>query len=177
MLHVFSNCSLALDRYKWRHDSILKLVSNKIGRNIGESGIEVYVDLEVSNFKCTSDLFGSLRPDLVVISGKEVTVVELTVCFDTNTDKSRSYKQTRYANLRDDLLIECDVFHMVYLEFTTLGFISKVSCVEFHKLLKKLNVNEDRTISKCMETAIRATYFIFCRRNKEWTNPELLNFY
>ena len=106
-----------------------------------------------------------------------MSVIELTVCFETNTDKSREYKQNRYKNLEDDLIIASDQFEVIYLEVTTLGFISKRSYVPFNILLKKLGINENRTFTKCMETSIRATYFIFCRRNKEWTDPELLNFY
>ena len=104
-------------------------------------------------------------------------VIELTVCFDTNTKKSREYKVTRYKNLKDELLIDCDEFEIIYVEFTTLGFISKESFKQFSKLLKALGIYQDRTIIKCMETAIRATYYVFCRRNKSWPNPELLNFY
>ena len=177
MLHVFSNCSLSLERYKWRHDSVLMLIAKKISRHIGDTGIELYVDCEGSNFRCTSDLFEALRPDIVLIINRKVIVIELTVCFETNTNKSRTYKQTRYANLKDDLLIECEEFEILYLEFTTLGFISKSSYTPFNALLKQLGVNEDRTVVKSMENSIRATYFIFCRRNKEWTNPDLLNFY
>ena len=90
---------------------------------------------------------------------------------------ARENKQTRYKNLKDQILVACEEFEVIYLEFTTLGFISKDSFDPFNKLLKKLGVNENRTLVKCMEIVIRATYFIFCRRNKEWTNPELLNFY
>ena len=177
MLHVFSNCSKNLNRYKWRHDSILMLIANKLSRSTIEAAVEVYVDCEEAKFRCTSDLFHSLRPDAVIIIDGKMTVIELTVCFETNTDKSRDYKQRRYKNLQDDLIIECDHFEIIYLEFTTLGFISKVSYVPFSNLLKKIGINENRTLVKCMETAIRATYYIFCRRNKEWTDPELLNFY
>ena len=177
MLHVFSNCTKYLDRYTWRHDSILKLLANKISRSIIETSTELYVDCDKLEYRCTSDLFQSSRPDMVVIFENKVVAIELTVCFDTNTKKSREYKQTRYKNLKDHILVACEEFEVIYLEFTTLGFISKDSFDPFNKLLKKLGVNENRTLVKCMEIAIRATYFIFCRRNKEWTNPELLNFY
>ena len=177
MLHVFSNCSNALNRYKWRHDSILMLIANKVSRSTTEADVELYVDCQDARFRCTSDLFESLRPDAVVIIDGKMSVIELTVCFETNTDKSREYKQRRYRNLKDDLIIQCDHFEIIYLEVTTLGFVSKVSYVPFNSLLKKLGINENRTFARCLETSIRATYYIFCRRNKEWTDPELLNFY
>ena len=33
-----------------------------------------------------------------------------------------------------------------------------------------------RFLSKIMNIAIRSTYFIFCRRNKDWTDPDLMDF-
>ena len=125
----------------------------------------------------TPHLMRGHTPSIVVIADNKVIVIELTVCFETNTEKSRAYKQNRYRTLKDELLINCDEFEILFLEFTTLGFISKNSYTPFNKFLTKLGVNESRTVAKCMETAIRATYFIFCRRNKEWSSPELLNFY
>ena len=177
MLHVFNNCPNYLERYKWRHDSILNLLSNKIDRSTNHDSINLYVDCDKLKYRCTSDLFVSLRPDVVVIIDNKVTVIELTVCFETNTEKSRSYKQNRYKALKDQLLIECDDFELIYLEFTSMGFISKNSFTPFNAFLTRLGINENRTITKCMETAIRATYFIFCRRNKDWNDPELLSFY
>ena len=177
MLHVFSNCQMYLERYKWRHDSILQLIANKIYRSDTDKLIELFVDCENSQYRCPSDLFESLRPDLVVTKANTVTVLELTVCFETNTQKSREYKQNRYKALHDQLLMDCENFQLIFLEFTTLGFISKQSYLPFNKFLKDLGVNENRTIIKCMETAIRSTYFIFCRRNKEWNYPDMLTFY
>ena len=75
------------------------------------------------------------------------------------------------------LLIPFDEYELIYLEFTSLGFISKNSVTPFNAFLKGLGINENRTVTKCTETAIRATYFIFCRRNKDWNDQELLSFY
>ena len=33
-----------------------------------------------------------------------------------------------------------------------------------------------RLSSKIMNIAIRCTYYIFCRRNKGWTDPNLMDF-
>ena len=62
-----------------------------------------------------------------MIKSRKVWVVELTVCFETNTKKSGDYKQTRYENLKRELQIECDDFEVIYFEVTTLGSISKDS--------------------------------------------------
>ena len=65
---------------------------------------------------------------------------------------------------------------VLFLEITWLGFISKQSNKPFAKYLKTAGVNNNHTILKCMETAIQVSYFIYCRRNKTWTDPELLNY-
>ena len=175
-LHIFSNCTSYLNRYTWRHDSILKSISNKLSRS-PVNDVKIHVDCEQLQFPCTTEFFNRSRPDIVVKVGNSIYVIELTVCFDTNTNKSRAYKQNRYENLKKELLIECEHFEIIYLEITTLGFCSKESFEQISKLLKMLQIYQDRTIIKLMETAIRATYYIFCRRNNSWSNPDLLNFY
>ena len=85
--------------------------------------------------------------------------------------------QNRYQQLKDELLIEHEEFDIIYLEFTSLGFIGKSSWESINKFLRSLGVNIDRCIYKCMETTIRGSYYIFCRRNKSWEVSELLNFY
>lgn len=44
-------------------------------------------------------------------------------------------------------------------------------------MLDKLGVDQkqqDYCVKHMTTIAIRTTYYIFCRRNKEWENPELL---
>ena len=175
-LHIFSNCTSYLNRYTWRHDSILKTITNKLSRYHGDD-FEIFVDCENLQFPCTSRLFSTLRPDIVVKVRKKIIAVELTVCFETNTNKSREYKQNRYRDLKSQLLVDCDVFDIVYLEVTTLGFIGKSSFEQFYSFLKCLGIYDERIVMKCMETAIRSTYYVFCRRNNTWPDPVLLNFY
>ena len=156
MLHIFSNCPTYLNRYTWRHDSVLKLIFGKIARHTSSNVVKVFVDLEITGYRCTSDLFESLRPDIAVMIDNKLTVIELTVCFDTNTEKSRRYKETKYKELESQLLVDCQEFEILFVEITTLGFLSKKSCKPFCEFLRKLGVNEDRTIIKNMETLYSA---------------------
>ena len=46
-------------------------------------------------------------------------------------------------------------------------------------MMKELSIDnstQKAIIKKIMNIAVRFTYYVFCRRNKAWTNPELLNF-
>ena len=41
----------------------------------------------------------------------------------------------------------------------------------------KLDKNAQKhIIRKIINIAIRCSYYVFCRRNKSWTNPDLLDF-
>ena len=53
------------------------------------------------------------------------------------------------------------------------------SPVTFLQMCNDLNLNQDLThltIMKASNIAIRCTYYIYCRRNKQWTSPDLLQF-
>ena len=176
-LHVFSFCSTALKqhRYTWRHNSILVTIIHHLKVLTGPD-IQLYADCPDSGLNCTSTLFRSLRPDVVLIYRSEVYVIELTVPYETNCLIAKRRKEERYRNLKEELMINCDSFDVITLEVTTLGFVSK-NVAKFRRLLKYLKVNDNRIVAKCMEVALRATFFIYCRRNKQWNDPALLNFY
>ena len=176
-LHVFSFCPTALKqhRYTWRHNSILVTIIHHLKVLTGPD-IQLYADCPDSGLNCTSTLFRSLRPDVVLIYRSEVYVIELTVPYETNCLIAKRRKEERYRNLKEELRINCDSFDVITLEVTTLGFVSK-NVAKFRRLLKYLKANDNRIIAKCMEVALRATFFIYCRRNKQWNDPALLNFY
>ena len=89
--------------------------------------------------------------------------------------KPKRRKEERYKDLRSELIATCSTFKVITLEVTTLGFVSK-DINRFRRLLRTLDLNEKRVVKKCMEVALRATFYICCRRNKPWNNPDLLSF-
>ena len=40
----------------------------------------------------------------------------------------------------------------------------------FSKFLKEPKLDDEKIINKCQEVAVRTSYFIHCRRRKEWTD-------
>ena len=56
-------------------------------------------------------------------------------------------------------------FEVITVEVTTLGFMSK-NINRFRRLLRALDLNEERIVKKCMEVALRASFYIYCKRNK-----------
>ena len=61
------------------------------------------------------------------------------------------------------------------METTTLGFATN-NIDGLIRFAKKNDINYARLVSKCMENALRASYHIFCMRNKDWVSLELLYF-
>ena len=175
-LHVLSYCQVALreKRYTWRHNSILLPIARLLSVPANSRGMKLFVDLD--GYPNPGECFGSQRPDIVIINGKEVIVIELSVCYETRTEEERNFKKRHYQNLKSDLSIEWEKLNIIYVEITTLGFVSR-NIKDFAKFVKPLGISYERMIGKCMETALRASFYIFTRRDKEWPNPELLNFY
>ena len=103
-LHVLSNCPVAVNsgRYKWRHDSILVTITTYF-QPLLQQGYELYADLK--DFNTKAQLFRSCRLDIGLVKDRIVYIFELTVCFETNTEKSRNYKIDRYKNLNNELLV------------------------------------------------------------------------
>ena len=101
-----------------------------------------------------------------------MTVIEWTIFFENDALKSREYNIKRSKDVTYKLLQPVSKFKMLFLEITSLGFIGKQSYEPF----ESAGVNSDHTVFSCMETAIWASYFIFCRRKKSWTDQWLLNY-
>ena len=110
LLHTLNNCKTMLDqgRYSWRHDSILKVIFEKWNSVINEND-ELFCDLPnkytgISTVP-TDLVITSLKPDIVRVNKieKSVTLLELTVPFDSNIDNAKNRKSQKYENLINDL--------------------------------------------------------------------------
>ena len=171
-IHVLNNCSAAVNegRYKWRHDSVLKTLLSYLG---SLNDFEVYADVE--GYRSSAMFFNSSIPDIVLIKNNNLYAIELTICFETNFTKSRNYKINRYKNLANDVIGNY-VVKKLFLEISSLGFYTN-DAKPFIKFCKKLKVNNvERMLKKCSEVAIRASFFLNIRKNKEWPQPSLLSF-
>ena len=177
LLHVVAGCQSYLERFTWRHNSILNFLAKTLqSTNVAQ----LYADLP--GFKCPSIITGdTFRPDLLLLTpNKSLYVVELTVGFETNLHNNLDRKNTKYLCLIKDLRQsrKFTSVNLVNLSVSSLGVFDK----ECYSLLQMLNdigldkKHQEYCLKKITSLAIRTTYYIFCRRNKEWTNPDLLNF-
>jgi hypothetical protein len=175
LLHVVAGCQSYLERFTWRHNSIL----NFIAKTFQTIKCELYADLP--GFKCPSIITGdAYRPDLLLITPDRcLYVVELTVGFETNLHNNVERKKNKYKHLIKDLEQNEDFVSVkfVNLSISSLGAFEK-ECSTFLKMLESIGLDkryQQYCIKKITSYSIRTTYYIFCCRNKEWTNPELLD--
>ena len=175
--HVVSSCNSYLQdgRYTWRHNSVLLHIARTLSSVANSS---LYADLP--NFPSPSLVTGdSLRPDLVlVLNNASVYVLELTVGFESNIKINSDRKATKYHPLINHLHSSYSTVTFVNLSMSAIG-IFRTSSESFLSMLTDLQL-DDKTkknaLLKTMNIAVRCTYYIFCRRNKNWTNPDLPTF-
>ena len=91
-----SGCQHYLDRFTWRHDSILKFLARTFQ---AVSNCKLLVDLP--GFESPSIITGDdYRPDLLITtSDKRLYIVELTVGYESNLENNVNRKKTKYKDL------------------------------------------------------------------------------
>ena len=171
-IHALNNSIGAITngRYKWCHDSIIKTILCYIC-----SLNEYQVLADVKGYDSSAVFFASSIPDIVVINNDILYAIELTVCFETNFQKSRKYKMNRYKNLSNEVVGNYIVKNL-FIEISTLELYTN-DMKPFIKFCKDLKINNtDRMLRKCSKVAIRASVFLNIRKNKEWPGPKLFTF-
>ena len=64
----------------------------------------------------------------------------------------------------------------LFLEISSLGFY-KDDTKPSMKFLRELKIgNIEQMLRKCSEVAIKASFYLYIRKNKEWLSPKLLTF-
>ena len=175
LLHVISGCKTYLDegRFTWRHNSILNFIASSL-LNVERS--KLYVDLPgfVSPSVITGD---QLRPDLLLaIEDKVLYILELTVGFETNLSTNSDRKRDKYLPLVVDQKKKYSQVKFINVSISSLGVFAE-STKSLFDMLRGLKYDEQRVKyvkKKIIAPCIRTSYYIFCRRNKHWDNPELL---
>ena len=175
LLHIISGCKVYLQqgRYTWRHDSILMFIATTL-RSLQHA--KIFADMP--GFLSTSIITGhDLRPDLLLsLSNKSLYILELTVGYESNLRSNAERKKQKYRELVQQLKNDYEKVNFVNLSISALGIYDK-STTEFIDMMKILKFDKrttNYTIKKITNIAIRTSYYIFCRRNKEWTDPELM---
>ena len=118
--HILNNCSAAANqhRYLWRHNSVLNTIVYYL-MSILDSTMKLYVD--IPGYQPPDEIFSTgSRPDIVLETKDTMYVIELTVCFETNLQKSRHYKEDRYRDLDMNCCVKDKMCKMIFIELSAL---------------------------------------------------------
>ena len=120
----------------------------------------LFVDVESPKFKPVTDLFNiEFRPDLAILQSDYVTVLELTVCHETNMAKSKAYKLNKYRDLSKALKISKPI-KTFSIEVSTLGFVADISEFVANEGLPRMP-----KVVKIANLALEYSYSIYRNRN------------
>ena len=107
---------------------------------------------------------------------KSLCILELTVGYESNLRSNAEKKKQKYWELAQQLKNDYDKVNFVNLSISALDIYDK-STTDFITMIKTLKFEKSPTnyiIKKLTSKAILTSYCIFCRWNKEWTDPELM---
>ena len=122
----------------------------------------------------------SARPDMVIVNRSvnpvEVTIVELTVPWDSSCEQAFIRKRDRYEFLVQDVRDRGYKCSNQPLEIGARGFISNRNRGVLTYLCHILKIRKIREVQKnCSKLALLGTYAIYCARNsKDWNSSRLL---
>ena len=175
--HILSSCKCYLEdgRYTWRHNSVLLHLVTSLSSFKNTS---LFADLP--SFPSPSLVTGdSIRPDLVLmLNNTPVYLLELTVGFESNITINSDRKLAKYRPLFNCLRTNYTSIKFVNLSMSALGIFG-TSSDSLLQMLQDLHLDanvQKNIITKALNIAIRCSYYIYCRRNKQWTCSDLLNF-
>ena len=115
---------------------------------------------------------------MILVHRKEnVVVVELTCGFITKVKENSERKQTNYNETLQDLHARYKNATFVNLSMSALGLIGKNDSGQ--NLLNTLTsigvpkVNATNVIRTAINICIRSTYYLFCKKDKDWLDLDL----
>ena len=119
-------------------------------------------------------------PDLVLVNKtkKLITIVELTVCFESEIVNAATRKQNRYASLITDIE-QSDFTPSLYtIEIGSRGLVSMENQTRLKEIYSQLNVKQKDIVkmkNQLSKTALLGSYTIFYSKFiSEWINPPLI---
>ena len=98
--------------------------------------------------------------------------------FETNLGNNAKQKKEKYKNLEANLKSRYKKAKFISIVISTLSVFDS-SSVDFLDMLEDLNLYKTcrhYVVKKMMAIAVKTLYYVFCRKNKDWDNPELMTF-
>ena len=175
--HILSACRKSLDegRFTYRHNNIIK----EIIPHLEKQRFNIYSDIEGFSTSAGGTippniLVTSQKPDLVIVNKNEkaISLIELTVPWESRLEESRRLKTERYSSLISDIKLKGYKTDFIPLEVGVRGILNRENQESIRKISKLCN---ERTSSKSLhksisKSAVSASYFIFLSRDEEAWN-------
>lgn len=184
LLHVLNNCSKMLDRYTWRHNSVLNSIVNLI-KPILKCDYELFADLPhlmKGNSTVPHDVYVTkLKPDIVLINRStcQIIIIELTVPFESGIKQAHDRKFSKYSDMKNDLELSGYKVELLCVEIGSRGYIDKdnVKCMKhLYKLLDaKLPINTVRQ-SLCKVVLVCSFVVYYSKYDINWSDPSYVTF-
>ncbi len=139
ILHVVAVRQSYLERFTWRHDSILNFLATNL-QTVNDSCI--YVDLP--GYKSPSIITGdTYGPDLLLsTSSRCLYIIELTVGFESNLQKNVERKKSKNKELISERKEHFDSVKFANLSISSLGVFAK-KCSTFIQMLDDLGFEKN----------------------------------
>ncbi len=149
LLHTLNNCPTMLKdgRYTWIHNSVLSHMFILAQNQSKETGWIIHSDLPGHNNKCdistvpTDICVTTQIPNIVMINRphKIAILIELTVCFETNFEKSAQRKENRYGSLLNDIQSTPFTCELITIVVGSRGLVSVDNRSKLTTIYSRLN--------------------------------------
>ena len=170
LLHVLNNCDSKLKLYAWRHDNILFQLNNFVQSCLPNCDIKC--DLAIENNAFTDrktrtvppDIYiTDMRPDIVIIERaiKHITLLELTVPFETNFFNAQDRKSKKYSTLVAGLQEVGYDCKFLTIEVGSRGIAPHGICKLLRQLCKSSHRQTKEIVKKMCHIAMQCSYVIF----------------
>ena len=185
-MHVLSSCSVALDQGQltWRHNSALRGVIDLIRPHLS-AGMRLYSDLP--GFLAPNGgsipphvLVTKLRPNIFIFNeiSREAVIFELTCPWDSNVDRSHTFKEEKCAPLVA-ILTRTYKTSLFLVEVSVRGQVTANNKKHLKAFVYRV-CDEPKIVFKSMITTVLkillvSLFSIFtARAEPSWTDPPLL---
>ena len=179
--HCLSNCKVSLDqkRYTWRHDNLIRYIVDSVDTD------RFTVFSDIPGFQTpnggsipASMAITTLKPDVVIVdeNSKKVNMFELTVNWESNSEKNNTYKSNKYAHFLSDITTHSPT--ITPFEVGVRGHISKDNLERIRNLhyhMKK-SIKLKTFTNNLSALAINSSFYIFtCRKEPSWSQKDYLS--
>ena len=169
LVHVLNHCPVALRlrRYNHRHDAVLRVMADLMKAHISPSQ-NLMIDIPETSYHFPLHIINTdSRPDILLWQDdtREITLLELTVCFETNFEEAKRRKTSRYADLLDEAENNGYKASLITIEVGSRGVLNVAG---LEKLKSLLNVEKKEWTTFMMNlvvTVIKESHKIWVARN------------